>query len=540
MNRLTVVTAVGAILALARPRRPRRLEELPFTRDRPAGAVPGAHRRRAVPRGPVLADAGGHRPARGHGRGSGAARAGHAAARVPLPRSRRRRRAGPRSSRPTASAPACAPGCATRVAPSARRWGWATTNSDRRPWRSARRGTPSSPGPSASARRPSPSAPPAGRRAVRSAPPSGSCAGTRTSPTSTSASRPPSTARARSRSSGRASCKPDDFDEHVEVATAAPGAAFAVQRLGDGVSTTRPPVLVTAPGGWALAGFDGGATGLPSVYERAPGGAFAAVRLPTVPDRPDRERFRMGVALAVREGGGAVIAWSTHAARRRARRRGGDARGGRRVRAGADRRRSGHAGAGRERLRRRRPVRPAGRLRRPTGDADRPDLRAALAPDGRVVLAWTAPAGRRPLRSDVAHAATGRLDGTFDGGAAARGAAARHDRRRAAGARGRPRGRGLDRQRELRPRPRAPRRRGGAAAVARLRRELTLRAPRLQRLFRSQSLRLQARCDGPCDLRAVVARTGWRQGRRGQPDAHARRDPAARRSEPSTRPAGSA
>ncbi len=294
----------------------------------------------------------------------------------------------------------------------------------------------------------------------------------------------------------------DDFDEHIEVATAARGGAFVTQRIGDGVSTSSAPVLATSPGGWALAAFQEAREGPPQVFERAPGGAFARVAVPETPDL----RIRSGVAVAIRDGGGAVVAW-----------RGGrsDVSGG--VEA-VTREAGGPFGAVRT------VAEPPGRvhygssfvldglfdplepLGGPPFDGEDPSLRAALGSDGRIALAWTAVSGRPPLRTLVAHAATGRLAGTFeapqtlgspmretsdvvplflaDGRAAVTWTDNAHgpaDGRFHVAVEGAP----------APPAPTAPR--------------LMLRAPRFQRLFASQSLRVTAGCDRACDLRTLVA-----------------------------------
>jgi hypothetical protein len=289
----------------------------------------------------------------------------------------------------------------------------------------------------------------------------------------------------------------DDFDEHVEAATAASGAPFAIQRLASGVSTFDRPVLAGAADGWALAAFDTG-DGLPHVFQRPPGGAFEPVVLPDPPGRV----LRAYIALAVRDGGGAIIAWMAGGS---ASTRGIEA--------------TTRASAG-----------PFGPIRRvatrppPTrGDDDelgilnlfdfqgappRDDvsrrLDAAVSRDGRVVLAWTDVDGRPPVRVEAVHAVTGRLDGKFEAaqwlGAPLRptadlvplvlddGRAAVAWTDNAGAADGR-----LHVAVE------------GAPATARAAApRLTLRAPRFQRLFASQSPRLVAACDRPCDIRAKL------------------------------------
>ena len=301
----------------------------------------------------------------------------------------------------------------------------------------------------------------------------------------------------------------DDFDEHVEAASAAPGGAFTVQRLGSGVSTSHGPQLAGAADGWAVAAFaDDG----PQVFERAPGGRFQPVALPAL---PGRNATRTDPAVAVRDGGGAVLAWRVFGSKRIS---GVEAL-------------TRDAGAGPWSLRRVAPaapevplpdefvfeplLNPLDLLAGPPYDDDRRALEAALTRDGRVVVAWTDGAGRAPLRVETAHAVTGRLDGTFEPAQRlgstlrttidvvplmlgdGRTAVAWTDATSAAG-----HGR-LHVAVEGAP-PTAE------AAAPRL----TLRAPRVQRLFAAQSPRVVARCATACDLRAIVL--GPRQDRSSQ------------------------
>ncbi len=305
-----------------------------------------------------------------------------------------------------------------------------------------------------------------------------------------------------------------DADEHVEAATAAPGGPFAVQRLATGVSTDDGPVIAGAADGSVVTAFHIGRTGGLRAFERTPGGAFAAAALPALPDEAQRP-WPGDLAVAVRDGGGAVLAWRT-----------GDVDFFRGIEA-VTRASSGAFG----------PVRavagPSGPAVQETSgdpfefapgynpfdpfagaviDDDEHRLAAALSPEGRVVLAWTAPAGRRPLWAGTAHASTGRLDGTFDGvqalGAplrdAADVAALFLADGRAAVAWTANAGVAIDGRLHVALE-------GAATPADPPAPRLTLRAPRRQRLFANQPLRVVASCGGPCDLRAS-ARGPWPTG----------------------------
>ena len=298
----------------------------------------------------------------------------------------------------------------------------------------------------------------------------------------------------------------DDFDEHVEAATAAPGAPFVVQRLASGVSSFDGPVLAGAPDGRALAAFE---TDAPQVFERAPGGAFETVALPPL---PGRSASRSDLAVAVRSGGGAVLAWRVHGS---AQVRGVEALT--RAAAGGPWSRSRVAEPG--------PSAPSSSsaedfliepfgnpfdfLAGPPYDADSRELTAALSPEGRIALAWTDGAGRPPLRVETAYAVAGRIDGTFEEprtiGAPLRrtldvAALVLADGRVAAAwtdnADGPVHGR---LHIAVEGAPSQP-----AAAAPRV----TLRAARFQRLFAQQSPRVFAACEEACDLRAVVSAPG--------------------------------
>ena len=306
----------------------------------------------------------------------------------------------------------------------------------------------------------------------------------------------------------------DDFDEHVEAATASPGSAFVVQRLASGVSLFGGPALAGASDGWAIAAF---VADDPQVFSRAPGGAFEPVALPAL---PGRRAVRRDAAVAVREGGGAVLGWRAYGS---ARVRGVEAL----TRAAAgdpwSLRRVAEAGPPApvdddfvlEPL-----IDPFDFLGAPPYDDDSHALEAALSPDGRVALAWIDGAGRAPLLVETAYAVAGRLDGTFEP-ARTIGTPLRHtvdvaplvlaDGRAAAAwtdnADGAVDGR-LHIALEGAPPP-------AAAAAPRL----TLRAPRFQRLFENQSPRVFAACDTACDLRAQVSAPG---GHRSEPRARTR------------------
>ena len=291
----------------------------------------------------------------------------------------------------------------------------------------------------------------------------------------------------------------DDFDEHVEAATARRGDAFAVQRIASGVSSDEGPVLATAADGWTLIAFEDGRDGLPQVFERAPGGAFAAVVLSAPPERPSRT----GVSIAIRDGGGAVVAWRYG--------RFDLSRG-----VEAVTREAGGAFGAVHRV-----ATPPGGFYEgpeddfalfttfdpfsgPPQDAHTRRLDVAIAPDGRIALAWSAAAGRPPLRAETAHGATGRLDGTFDTPHAL-GAPMRDTSDVAALflADGRAavtwtdNSQGADGRLHVALDGATPAAEPGAP-------RLSLRAPRFQRLFASQSPRVIAGCDRRCDLRAAV------------------------------------
>ena len=196
--------------------------------------------------------------------------------------------------------------------------------------------------------------------------------------------------------------------DRIEVATAAPGATFARQRLAARAVGDPDPVLAVAPDGWALVVHGRQEVEPPRAFERAPGAArFSAVALPDL--MPPRRTFG-DATVAVRSGGGAIVAWR---------------RGWFESRSGVDALVRESAGP----FTARRIAVPV-----PLSDFDHDELgldlldpflgppiglevnrlKVALAPDGRVVLAWPAPSGERPLVASTVRAALGRLDGTFE------------------------------------------------------------------------------------------------------------------------------
>ena len=89
---------------------------------------------------------------------------------------------------------------------------------------------------------------------------------------------------------------------HVEAASAAQGAPFAVQRLAARVQFPDP-VLAVAPDGWALAAYGNWGRRGGAIFERAPGApGFTRVALapPRYSDQP---------VVAIRDGGGGLVGW---------------------------------------------------------------------------------------------------------------------------------------------------------------------------------------------------------------------------------------
>ena len=194
--------------------------------------------------------------------------------------------------------------------------------------------------------------------------------------------------------------------ERLEVVTAAAGAPFVRRHLATPIRSDSPPSLAVAPDGWALVTYRSRRDDtLPKVYERPPGAAsFTPVTLPPGPPVRDWWSFT-DPTVAVRSGGGAIVAWRI---------------GPFESLSGVDVMTRETAGAfTARRVARPGPLKDFGDdvfeglfggidpLSEPPlgiGDAV---LTAALAADGRVVLAWPAPAGRRPLAVRTARAAVG-------------------------------------------------------------------------------------------------------------------------------------
>jgi hypothetical protein len=296
----------------------------------------------------------------------------------------------------------------------------------------------------------------------------------------------------------------------VEAATVPPSGAPTVQRLARAGSYDVRPRLAVARNGAAIAVYESNRNRVPVVFERPAGGTFARVALGAAPeDRP----YRTAPVVALGEDGGAVIAWRAGTF---------DSTSG----IEAVTRAAGGAFGPVSTVAPPPPLRYYGsdeggwlafdpfdyRSGPPIDDGS--ELEAALSDDGRVLLGWRGTVGNMPLQTTVAHAATGRLGGAFDAPQAL-GA----PMRRTTGlaplfvADGRAALAWTDNARFARdgrlhvavegavPRPAAPTPR------------LTIEAPRSQRLYALQSVRLTARCDTACDLRASV------RGRHGPGDA---------------------
>ena len=286
----------------------------------------------------------------------------------------------------------------------------------------------------------------------------------------------------------------------VEVATVPPSGAPAIQRLARTSSYDVRPRLAVARGGGAFVVFEANRKGVPIVFERPAGGSFARVALSGAPEgRP----YRTTPVVALGEDGGAVVAWragtfdSTSGIEAVTRAAGGSFGPVTTVAPPPPLRYYGD-GDGWLAIN---PFDP--RSGPPIGDE--PELEVALSDDGRVLVGWRSTAGSLPLQTAVAHAATGRLGGTFDSPQTL-GAPMRRTTDLAALflADGRAALAWTDNARFTRdgrlhvavesaaPQPAAPAPR------------LTVEAPRRQRLYASQGVRLTARCDAACDLRAAV------------------------------------
>jgi hypothetical protein len=297
---------------------------------------------------------------------------------------------------------------------------------------------------------------------------------------------------------------------HVEVARAEPGRSFTVQRLSEPAQDVNGLALAVAPDGGALLAH-GTSAGI-RAFERPPGAAgFVPLAIPGMDDGPDTFVPRSGVMAAIRDGGGVVVAWRT----------------------GFDPLTGGVAAARRESAG---PLGPVQVVSRgvteddgsrsvgafvffsagvaPPVDPDNGVLRGALAPDGRVLLAWTAAVRESPA---VPHVATGTLAGGFGEpqrlGGPLRGAngvaplflpggqaalAWTDNDATISVFYGFPTGGGrlhlAVEGAAAPPEPTVPR--------------LTVRTAGRQRLFRLQPLPVAATCDRACDLRAVVAGGG--------------------------------
>ena len=281
----------------------------------------------------------------------------------------------------------------------------------------------------------------------------------------------------------------------VWAATAAPGAGFAPRRL-TGAAISDRPALAVAPDGWALVAHN--SYGGTRAYERRPG-ATEFARLASIPG----DLIQGPPAVAVREGGGGIVAWRTDPYLPTAGVRAA-------VRAGP-----GPFGAPQDVAQQPGTVgsvfsRVARRANEPPGDFGRADLGAALALDGRALLAWTARRSE-PSTAMTTHVASGTLAGGFDAPAALGGtlrdvngvaplflpdgrAALAWTDNHGPGAESPPSGGGrlhlAVEGASPRPQPAPPR--------------LTLSARRTQRIHATRSPRMVGECDRPCDLRVLV------------------------------------
>jgi hypothetical protein len=289
----------------------------------------------------------------------------------------------------------------------------------------------------------------------------------------------------------------------VGTAHAPPGGRFAHQAIAPTAQEVSRVALAVAPDGWALLAYDD--TDGVHALERAPG---AGVFTEAFVDSSDKEVVDAGMpVVAVRDGGGGLVAWRSSLFEPRAavlattRPASGAFPAPRTVAPDTSNAGSGF-GAGAV------VVGFAGGSDGPV-DLDGGALGAALTPDGRTLLAW---AGER---NAVARAAV--ASGTLATGFAApvtlsgplrdvdgvapllladgRTAVAWTDNATSFGI---PVGQGrlhlaVESSPAL-PDPARPR--------------ITVRAPRLQRLYDSQPVRLRVRCDRACDVRAMLAGAG--------------------------------
>jgi hypothetical protein len=198
------------------------------------------------------------------------------------------------------------------------------------------------------------------------------------------------------------------LDARVEVATAPSGEPFAIQRLASRVEYLARPVLAVAPDGGAILAHERNGSGPPAVFERAPGEPrFTPVALRGLAAYSDEP------AVAIRDGGGAVVAWRS------------DLTGFEGIEA-VSRKGTGKfssmpaVGVSRSGEYLGPPDLPpslpelADPFLAPPADHDGARLRAAIADDDRVLLAWSAAVGRQPLYAAAAKSALGRLGGRFE------------------------------------------------------------------------------------------------------------------------------
>jgi hypothetical protein len=295
---------------------------------------------------------------------------------------------------------------------------------------------------------------------------------------------------------------PEQSTARIDVASAPVGERFAIQRLASRARSIASPVLAAAPDGWAILAHERHGNAPLAILERPPGGArFRAVTMRA----PQGGAGATDPAVAIRDGGGAVVAWQSGCC---------GAEAGVEV--------ATRAGPGRFSLRGRwgpssdwdyfgMPD-PPPRLREladpfaaPPDDIDEARLGAALADDGRVLLAWTVVVGRRPLEASAARSVQGRLDGAFEP-AQVLGAPLRDtsdvvplflaD------------GRAAVTWTDNAVRPADGRLHvaveGATAPIPEPAPRLTLHAPSEQRLFTGEPPRVTAVCGGPCDMRATI------------------------------------
>ena len=277
----------------------------------------------------------------------------------------------------------------------------------------------------------------------------------------------------------------------VEAASAAHGAPFAVERLTTHIELSADPVLAVAPDGWALAAHGNWGRHRAAIFERAPGAARftrVALRPPRYSDQP---------VVAIRDGGGALFGWRRETPEKIevATREQGGAFGAPRVVA---------RGWSINEIVAFEPFTRRSRLLLPPVALDEPRLQAALAPDGRALLAWSGAAGPSLLWTGSAHAVLGSLGGAFEPARRVGGALRDAD---AVAPLFLPDGRAAvawtDRAGRADGRLHLAVERAPALDKDPIR--LRVRAPRFQPLPRGESPRVTAVCSGPCDLRASIS-----------------------------------